>query len=309
MSNYFVRQAIYLNQLKDFDALAVGVLDLKKNIFNFFQVDQEKRIDDKKIYFDLASVSKPLINSNLAFRFKESVDKKMDLALNHRSGLPAWGLLDKKTWKTQILNYEIKESETLYSDFGALRFFLEMEKKETDARKEASKLWDKEVTFWKELPENALCLQNGHRQGHPNIGVVHDPNAYVIDDFVSHAGLFGTIEGVCKTLLNMNKDYDLLGQMRGLLKENNLKNRFVMGFDTASDAQTSLSGRGADLHSVFGHLGFTGTSFWIDAKKECGHVILTNATKHFWYDKRELGDFRRNLGEAVWKNSQDILSF
>lgn len=309
MSNFFVQEAIYLNDFKDFDALAVGVLDFKKNTFHTFQVDQEKRIDGKKIYFDLASVSKSLINSNLYFRFKDKVDAKTLLTLNHRSGLPAWGLLDKKTWKTQILNYEISESETLYSDFGALRFFLELEKLKIDGKKEASKLWDNEVTFWKDLPKDAICLQNGYRQGKPNVGVVHDPNAYVIDDFVSHAGLFGTIEGVCKTLLNMNKEYDLLSQMQGLLKDNNLKNRFVAGFDTVSDAETTLAGRGADLHSVFGHLGFTGTSFWIDAKKQCAHVILSNATKHFWYDKKELGYFRRNLGEEVWKGSQDILQF
>ena len=46
--------------------------------------------------------------------------------------MPAWGLLPNFGWKEQILNYSIKESETLYSDFSALRVMLELEKKNID---------------------------------------------------------------------------------------------------------------------------------------------------------------------------------
>jgi hypothetical protein len=33
-----------------------------------------------------------------------------------------------------------------------------------------------------------------------------------------------------------------------------------------------------------------------------GHVILSNATKYFWYDKAGLNDLRKALGELVWKS-------
>jgi CubicO group peptidase (beta-lactamase class C family) len=51
---------------------------------------------------------------------------------------------------------------------------------------------------------------------------------------------------------------------------------------------------------TFGHLGFTGTSIWIDPQKKKGHVILTNATKKYYYDRQGLNDLRRQIGEAIW---------
>jgi len=47
-----------------------------------------------------------------------------------------------------------------------------------------------------------------------------------------------------------------------------------MGFDLVSESGSS-SGNFFTKESV-GHLGFTGTSFWIDPVKECIIVLLTN---------------------------------
>ena len=51
------------------------------------------------------------------------------------------------------------------------------------------------------------------------------------------------------------------------------KERFILGFDTVQNPSNTLAGAGCS-DSCFGHLGFTGTSFWIDAKKEIGHIIF-----------------------------------
>lgn len=275
---------------KDFDALGVGVLDFKKKGYSFFQIDKEKRIDSEKIYYDLASVSKPLINSSLYFSGKIKISKDMELLINHEGGLPSWGLLSKETYKEELRSYQILKSETLYSDYSAMRFFLETDERIDVARE----IWDQETLYWLELNEKHKTLPYGGRK----LREVHDPNAFNLKSIVSHAGVFSTLEGLLKTLLSFNEKYDLLKKMKGMLQEN--KSRFTAGFDRPTSLDT-LAGSLAFGKNAFGHLGFTGTSFWIDAEEQIGHVILTNATKHFYYDKKELNEIRREIGDLVWQ--------
>ena len=81
----------------------------------------------------------------------------------------------------------------------------------------------------------------------------------------------------------------------------NSQNRFENGWDRVEDPSSTLAGAGCS-NRTFGHLGFTGTSIWIDSVKKLGHVILSNATKNYWYDKKSLNIYRRNLGKLVWEN-------
>ncbi|MCO4753891.1 MAG: hypothetical protein KC478_05390, partial [Bacteriovoracaceae bacterium] len=77
------------------DALAVGVIDFNDHSFNSFELEKSSAQvfeGNGDIYFDLASLSKPLTNSLGAFSAPELVSDQMKLLLNHRSGLPAWGL-------------------------------------------------------------------------------------------------------------------------------------------------------------------------------------------------------------------------
>jgi len=286
------------------DALGIGVIDFKNNSFNSFELNQlepDYLVDKPKIYFDLASVSKPLTNGIGFLEHEKEISNEMNLVLNHKGSLPAWGLLPKNGWKEIILDYKIKEDITLYSDYSALRFMLEYNKKfDKTLHQTAQKYWDKEVLFWKDLTLENECLQNGFRNGMANLGVVHDPNAYTINDYVSHAGLFGTINGVCQTLLNLNTNFNLVSSMDKKLSSEHT--RFVAGWDTVEDPQNTFAGLGCS-DRTFGHLGFTGTSVWIDSVKELGHVILTNATKFYWYDKLALNKFRKEIGQLVWQKN------
>jgi CubicO group peptidase (beta-lactamase class C family) len=54
----------------------------------------------------------------------------------------------------------------------------------------------------------------------------------------------------------------------------------ALGWDTPS--QPSQSGQYLSQHS-FGHLGYTGTSLWIDPEREISITLLTNRT---WPDNR-----------------------
>lgn len=280
------------------DAIGIAVLDFQKNNFEHFELYQDLTHPNTgvgEVYFDLASVTKPLVNS-FAHIIEGIQDPEMELLLNHRAGLPAWGLLEKDHWRDQLFSYEIKESNTLYSDFSALRYMLEFEKRTGKDIYEVVRIHhDEHILFWKELRDQVV-LQNGFYHSRPNIGKVHDPNAFNLNTFTSHAGLFGTIDGLARTLLGFDKKYNLLEKFK-----TRSKTRFHFGFDTVENPEQTLAGTGCS-ELTFGHLGFTGTSFWIDPKLKRGHIILTNATKLYWYDKNQLNKFRKECGQIVWNS-------
>jgi len=264
-------------------------LDFKNSKFKTFETEPG-------LYFDLASLTKPLTLFATKYKNPTLWQKDYDLLLNHKAGLPAWGRLSKKNWREEILSFSVKNSPTLYSDYGALRLMVELEKKSGKSLKElASFFWDEKLVFWKDL-KNKKSPITGTRRGKPISGQVHDDNAYNIDEFCSHAGLFATIDGLSKSLLNLNDQTSFILKMKDKLK--NSKERFCEGWDTP--VGNSLAGEGYSP-LTFGHLGFTGTSIWIDGEKEIGHIILTNATKNYWYDREGLNKLRLELGEYLWK--------
>jgi CubicO group peptidase (beta-lactamase class C family) len=282
------------------DAVAVGVLNFKTHEFKGFEIlNNEINESDPKIFFDYASLTKALGNSFVTIANKLE-DKKLKLLLNHRAGLPAWGLLPKSSWKEQINSYSIKESDTLYSDFSALRFMLEVEKiLGKDYKDLVLENLNPGIRSWLDLTGSEVTLQNGYFNGRENYGKVHDPNAYNLECFTSHAGLFGTVKSLGTSILEFDKKHNLLKTVSSeMLKDNH---RFCLGFDTVTNPENTLAGNGCSK-STFGHLGFTGTSFWIDAQREIGHIILSNSTKYFWFDKLALNQFRRKLGEHIWLN-------
>lgn len=286
---------------ESFDALGVGVIDFKQGKFEAFEATQFegdfKFKSEPTLYYDLASLTKPLTNSLSYFLKPEAFDPNLLLCLNHRAGIPAWGLLPKQGWKEQILSYSIKESETLYSDFSALRVMLELEKKGIKQKDLCSTVWDKETMNWLDLPPYFPTMQYGYKNGLPNFGAVHDPNAYVIGESCSHAGLFSTTDGLCRTLLNYQNKTGFIEKVKADLSKHT--HRFSFGWDRVENPDNTLAGKGCGKFT-FGHLGFTGTSIWIDPDKMVGHVILSNATKYYWYEKQGLNDLRRAIGELVW---------
>jgi CubicO group peptidase (beta-lactamase class C family) len=111
-------------------------------------------------------------------------------------------------------------------------------------------------------------------------GQVNDENAWVMGGVAGHAGLFGTA-----------RDVDSFAQMmlRGgapLFKSDTVKlftiretsppgTSRALGWDTPSPP--SQSGKYFSAHS-YGHLGYTGTSLWIDAERQLAITLLTNRT-------------------------------
>jgi CubicO group peptidase (beta-lactamase class C family) len=112
-------------------------------------------------------------------------------------------------------------------------------------------------------------------------GEVHDPNASIMGGVAGHAGLFSTADDVmtfAQTVLDVWHDRSdaLPGEtLRSFLRRQDLPaaSEWALGWDTPT--ADSSSGRHFSETSV-GHLGFTGTSLWIDLERETIVVLLTN---------------------------------
>jgi len=280
-----------------FDSLAFGVLDLNSYEFETAQIGH--RFEERKgeeAFFDLASLSKPLNFFPWLCEHPKLFTKERLLLLNHRGGLPVSGRLHRDTWKEQVLSYSINESETNYSDFSPLRLMLELEKESSKKTQDiVKKYWDKDLTYWRDLSPQHFVIPTGDRGSNLISGDVHDDKAFIIRDYTSHAGVFATISGVMRTLSSWCKDYQLVEKITSEISEN----RFSLGWDTVKDQKTSLAGSKSCL-KTFGHLGFTGTSMWISPQNNKAIVILTNETLGYWYDRKNLASFRREIHNFLW---------
>jgi CubicO group peptidase (beta-lactamase class C family) len=113
-------------------------------------------------------------------------------------------------------------------------------------------------------------------------GEVHDPNASVMGGVAGHAGLFSTVDDVLKfgrTIIDTwhGRSEALPREpLRQFLTRQNLptSSNWALGWDTPTEGVSS-SGKHFSKNSV-GHLGFTGTSLWIDLDSEVVIALLTN---------------------------------
>ena len=112
-------------------------------------------------------------------------------------------------------------------------------------------------------------------------GEVHDENAAAMGGVAGHAGLFGTAESVLAVSGAWLRGYhgresildgELVRQFT-TRQGSAAQSSWALGWDTPS--APSSSGSGFSERS-FGHLGYTGTSLWIDPLCELEVVLLSN---------------------------------
>ena len=137
-------------------------------------------------------------------------------------------------------------------------------------------------------------------------GRVHDENAYVVGGVQGHAGLFGTALDVHRLLSHLLSAYH--GQPSTQLFQPDMVRLFfrrwadsdkALGFDAPSLSGSS-SGKFFSRQSV-GHLGFTGTSFWMDLDRAIIVILLTNRV-HPTRDNEAIKMFRPELHDAVMQH-------
>lgn len=138
------------------------------------------------------------------------------------------------------------------------------------------------------------------------IGCVHDDNAYAVGGIAGHAGLFGTTGDVFRLLRELLLTYHdrpatnlFHPEWVNVFFDRQPGSDRALGFDTPS-AEGSSSGRHFSANSV-GHLGFTGTSFWMDLDRHITVILLTNRV-HPSRKNEKIKRFRPLLHDRVMEN-------
>lgn len=131
-------------------------------------------------------------------------------------------------------------------------------------------------------------------------GEIQDENAWVLGGVAGHAGLFSTAHDIAKfahTMLQcgvpiLRPETVALFTRRASSPQGTSR---ALGWDTPS--QPSQSGRYFGPNS-FGHLGYTGTSLWIDPDRQLSITLLTNRT---WPDcsNQAIKQIRPKFNDAI----------
>jgi CubicO group peptidase (beta-lactamase class C family) len=149
----------------------------------------------------------------------------------------------------------------------------------------------------------------GKRDGKIILGTVHDPRSYRMGGVAGHAGLFAPADDLARYCRMLLREGELDGVR--ILKAETVK-LFVESHPAPAeskslrsfgwDVDTSYSSPRGDMFprgEGFGHTGFTGTSIWIDPKRQTAIIILTNRVHPA--DKGNVTRLRREVANAVAK--------
>ena len=151
-----------------------------------------------------------------------------------------------------------------------------------------------------------VATERCEHRGEVNRGAVNDDNAWAVGGVAGHAGLFSSA-----------RDVAVLGQawleaLRGnpSLIDPEVAGRFsrrrgsaggtrALGWDTPSGTGSQLGTRlGRGRLGAIGHLGFTGTSLWIDLDEEVVVALLTNRC-HPSRDNERIKSYRPVFHDVV----------
>jgi len=235
--------------------------------------------------------------------------------LNHCSGLRAWEPLYKEVIKTakkrnayvgspnakqQVLN-RIHHSrlvyppgaKSIYSDLGFILLGEIIERVSGQGldrfcREQVFRPLGLKRTFFirtgKPHPGRFAATERSEWRRGIVVGQVHDDNAYVMGGIAGHAGLFGTAADLNRV------SQSLLEALRGrnpfvsqkivesfVTRQITPGSSWALGWDTPSGSSGAPSSSGRFLSArSFGHLGYTGTSLWIDPEQDLTVILLTN---------------------------------
>lgn len=145
-----------------------------------------------------------------------------------------------------------------------------------------------------------------HRQ-RPVQGQVHDTNAHVMGGVSTHAGVFSTASDLLRFATHLLR-VDLGIEADPIVTRQTLRDAWrprdattcgshCGGWDRPSGDRSS-AGRGFQPTSTVGHLGFTGTSLWLDRAQQVISVILSNRV-YPSRDNDRIKDLRLQFQETI----------
>lgn len=293
-------------------------------------------------WYDLASLTKPLTAvaiARAAARRGVTLDAPVTevlpqlgadfstvtprLLLSHRAGLAAWAPLYTQLHAASLGALIAAQgcapsAASRYSDLGYLLAGLWADR--VFQRDAAERIAD-EVTGPLGLAELAMRpLDHGvslgaiaptercEWRGRVVRGEVHDENAAALGGVAAHAGLFGTARAYARLGAALceawhRRSHWLDGAILHEMLVAQAGGTHRVGFDTPN-AEGASCGRAFGPAS-FGHLGFTGTSLWVDPTRRLVVVLVTNRV-HPSRENTAIRAFRPALHDAVVAALEDL---
>lgn len=293
---------------------ACGFLEAKENLFEYSIGDASQTVFDLAS-ITKAVVTTPLIISHCKERklnlrktttaetFGAEACQNLGLGpsdltvadfLRHQSGLPAWRNFyvhcdgRRQSLNQAVIRFKSQNpffssglGEELYSDVG---FMVLGELLVSVYGKPLGDIWleyVRKINFETEQeigPTSAIKKDHAVPTAYCPVrqrqltGEVHDENAWGMGGFAGHAGLFGSGEGLTRFLRALWRHENGRQVFSENFAEVTSPGDSLLGWRKGLDegARTFAEGRGC------GHLGFTGTAFWVDPLTKTYAVVLTN---------------------------------
>lgn len=239
--------------------------------------------------------------------------------LSHSAGLPAWRALYKEAMDADEARRQVFATgpdtvpgrRFVYSDLGFILLGLLVERVTGDPLDRYTRTHVFEplgMTTTRFLPPEAWrpriapTERDPWRQRHLR-GEVHDENASRLGGVSGHAGLFST----ARDLTRLARAYLRHGQLDGVrvfdsatvalftTVQDSAVSRRALGWETPTGGNSA--GRRLSRRA-FGHTGFTGTSIWMDPRRNLFVLLLTNRVNPT-RENRKIGAVRMALADAV----------
>jgi CubicO group peptidase (beta-lactamase class C family) len=249
--------------------------------------------------------------------------------LAHSAGFPAWRPLHRSArGRDAVLAAALAEplesppgARAVYSDLGFIALGAMLE---AAGGERLDRLFDARVaapfglrdTFF--LPAGCGGPASERREGRsfaaarrtPERGVIRgevdDDNAWAMGGVAGHAGLFSTARDVAalgQAWLDALAGRSTLSREVArafVARDGTPGSERALGWDTPSREGSALGARlGRGSGGAVGHLGFTGTSLWLDLDREIACALLTNHVHPAGPDRARLRSFRARFHDAV----------
>jgi CubicO group peptidase (beta-lactamase class C family) len=226
----------------------------------------------------------------------------VEMLLAHSSGLPAYAKLflqakDRDSLLQLACTVPLEADPGTRAEYSDIGFIVLGELLQRLAGETLESFCSREVFSPLKMKSTSYCPGSELRNAIPPTvddrefrhrviqGEVHDENASLIGGVLGHAGVFSNTADLMKFSgamlgaepgLFRHEIIDLFTQRR----QSPIGTSRALGWDTPSPP--SQSGKYYSRHS-YGHLGYTGTSLWIDGEHHIAIALLTNRT---WPDKQ-----------------------
>ena len=250
-----------------------------------------RALEEGRLHFE-ERVDRHVPGASMRVRFKDLLD--------HSSGYPAHLRFDAKlkdtfpgtwqAWRFIVANVAQTPLQTkpgqqaVYSDLGFILIGAALERVYEQS---LAKIWTQTglPLFFRETRDgDTLDDLIDHKIApteHYLCGLVHDDNCRAMGGVAGHAGAWGTAEGVVNICQSLVRAYH--GHRNEILRPETVRllwtpsdvprSYWAYGWDRPSPGGST--GGQWPTHCV-GHLGFTGTSVWIEPQKELIVSLITN---------------------------------